>query len=710
MTDRKLAHTAKLVLLLAVTGLTAAKANAQQADTGEWVCEFCPFESGQRQDLAAGATNVSDDSAYFGDATGYAEAGGYANLDGNGSVASENHRLLWQVEDLGLDSRYAELSGARPGVFDYQLSYRQLPLYRFFTTDTIFRQSAAATLALPSGWVRAPVTSEFTELDANLARRNIESERRTLNLGGSYRAPGRFVFSANYRRQEHDGVGVYGGSFYTQSSLLPGGFDYVTDIVDFGVGYAGDNSFLSLDYYVSEFDNSYSELRWENPFTGAAGAETASLAQTPDNSYQQLSLSGNYRFANHPTVISYTAARGRMDQNASFLPYTSNANLTVSALPRASLDAEVDTTNMALSLSSKVHRKARLKFVYRYDERDNATAQDQWTRVIADTFNSGESETNTPYSFKRSRFGLSGDVDLLQTLRVSAGYDRKDVDRDFQEVAEQTEDIGWGRVRWRPNQVLEAIVRGGASERDIDSYNESVAADAGQNPLLRKYNLAYRYRRFGELTVNLNWPESPVSLTIDGIYADDDYSQSRLGLTSGVDGRVAADLSWALSGKTSLYVTGGYENIESDQAGSEQFAEPDWRARHSDYFYTAGAGFRARQIADKFDLQLDYMYSSGRSEITLNSDAAGESRFPNLETNLDYLRLRLAYRRSEKLEFDLNMRYQRFVAEDWALEGVGPATIPVILTMGAQPYDEEVVIVGLGFRYLLGSAKPAGTE
>ena len=34
--------------------------------------------------------------------------------------------------------------------------------------------------------------------------------------------------------------------------------------------------------------------------------------------------------------------------------------------------------------------------------------------------------------------------------------------------------------------------------------------------------------------------------------------------------------------------------------------------------------------------------------------------------------------------------------------GVGPATIPVVLTLGAQPYDDQVLIFGLGFRYLIG--------
>ena len=688
------------IFLSAIGSMVGPAAQAQAADTSEWLCEFCPFESGQQADVSVGASSVSDDSAYFGDASGYSEEGVYANLDGTGSFTSDTHRLQWQVEDLGLDSRVAALRGARPGSFNYNVAYRQIPRHQSFTSDSIFLQSDDGTLSLPAGWVRAPVTSGFTELDTNLERRDIESERRIFEVGGNYLPSSRFKFSANYRRQERDGLGVYGGSYFTQSSLLPGSFDYATDVVDFGIRYAADNGILSLDYYVSEFDNSNTELRWENPFTSSPGSEFAALARPPDNSFQQLSLSGRYRFSTFQTVASFTAAMGRMEQDEVLLPYTTNPNLAVSPLPRSSLDAKVDTTNFAFSLTSRPFQKLRVKLNYRYDERDNQTAQSDWSRVIADTFVSGESETNTPYSFERTALNLSAEYKLFQSVRISGGYDRKTIDRDFQEVAEQTEDTGWGGVRWRPGGAWDIDFRAGASERDMDQYNEIVGEALGQNPLMRKYNLAYRYRRFGQLRVAVSPAESPVSLTIEGLYADDEYTKSQLGITGGDDLRIAADLSWALSENASVYLSGGSENIESQQNGSELFAAPDWRATNEDQFNTAGVGFRIIQIADKFDLQMDYTRSDGTSKIIVDSASGGVSQFPDLKSTLDFLRVQFSYRRSNRLDYTMKLRYQKFTAEDWSLEGVDPATIPVVLTMGANPYDDEVLIVGLGVRYL----------
>ena len=140
-------------LILGALALAPA-VSAQSVDTSDWVCEYCPFEDGHRGDYAVGASQVSDDSAYFGNATGYDEEGTVANLDGDGSYGGDTYRMRWLAEDLALDSRALELEGSHPGVFDYYLDYSELPYRRFITTQTVFSGSSAG-LTLPSDWVTA---------------------------------------------------------------------------------------------------------------------------------------------------------------------------------------------------------------------------------------------------------------------------------------------------------------------------------------------------------------------------------------------------------------------------------------------------------------------------------------------------------------------------------------------------------------------------
>ena len=691
----------KLLLTLGTIAFAPAL-QAQEVDTSEWACEYCPFQDGHEGEYEVGASSVSDDSAYFGNATGYDEEGAYGNLDGVGSYASGAYRMNWTFEDLGLDSRAAELEGSHAGKFDYNIGFRQMPWRQFNTTSSIFAETADSLL-LPAGWVRAPTTDGFTALDSSLATRNIESDRNIYTIGGRYLAGSRFSFSLDYRRQENDGNKIQGGSTFTNASLLPMPFDYVTDEVDFEARYGADNSFVALSWYLSDFQNDNTALFWQQPFTGAAGADTLAQAQAPESRFQQLTIAGGYSFPELRTVMSLSASMGRITQDTAFLPYTTNANLATDPLARPSLDAEVDTTNIAASITSRVFDKGRINFSYRYDERDNTTVQDTWNRVIVDTIPDGGEELNIPYSFERSYLSLSGDYDLFDMLKVSAGYDRKDVDRTFQELASQSEDTGWGRLRLRPGKGFDIDLKGGASKRDSDNYDEAFAVAAGQNPLMRKYYLAYRYREFGEATLSWSPAAAPVSLSLTGLFADDEYTRSELGLTDADEISLALDFGWSVSENTSLYFNTGFDMIESTQFGSESFAEPDWRADSEDEFRTIGAGVNFRELGERFDLQLDYTRSEGTSSIDLDSAADPAAQFPDLETTLDYLRVRLGFRQSERIEWNLYALYQTFETEDWALQGVTPDALPLLLSLGATPYDDEQVIVGLGFRYRMGA-------
>jgi hypothetical protein len=97
------------------------------------------------------------------------------------------------------------------------------------------------------------------------------------------------------------------------------------------------------------------------------------------------------------------------------------------------------------------------------------------------------------------------------------------------------------------------------------------------------------------------------------------------------------------------------------------------------------------------------MRSEGTSKINLDSVVDGPAQFPDLETALDYLRVRLGFRQSERIEWNLYALYQTFESEDWALQGVTPDALPLLLSLGATPYDDEQVIVGIGFRYRMGA-------
>jgi MtrB/PioB family decaheme-associated outer membrane protein len=693
-----------LAAALALCSVTPVHA---QVDTSEWKCQFCPFAGGYDAEVGVGASYVTEDAARFGNANGYDQAGAYADVGGEGHYAKDSYRLNWFADDLGLASRALDVDGGRQGQFGFYLGYRELPYRLFDTTSTVYAAPAEDRLTLPAGWISGPETSDFTNLASSLRRQNIESDRKTISAGGHFVATSNFRLFADYRHQQRDGVDIVSGSNFTQASLLPRMLDFQTDLVDLGVGYANGPLNLSLAWFGSFFRNNVKSLSWENAFTSPVGEEQRRMAQEPDNDFQQVSLSGSYRFSAYDTVLAFSAAMGQGTQDETLLPYTINTNIAAAALPRTSLDGKVDTGNYAFTLTASPLAKARVKLAYRYDQRDNQTAQVPWSRVIVDSFASGETELNTPYSFKRKRLNASGSYDLFKDVRVSGGYDRTELDRDFQEVASQTEDSGWGRISWRATEWLDINAKGGASNRDIDRYDTTVAASLGQNPLLRKYNLAYRYREFGELTASASPANLPITVAFSALWADDSYTRSTIGITDGTATHWNVDLNWAASARTSIYVFGGQESIEADQAGSETFAGPDWFANHKDDFLILGGGMQLTELWDNTSLRLDYTRTDGETRISIDTSAAGPGPFPNIDSTLDSLRLTMNYQRSEKLGFDLSLRYESFQTNDWAIAGVQPDTIPTVLSLGADPYNYDVWVIGLSFRYRIGAAKAA---
>ncbi len=693
-------RTLKRSVALALAAPAAAWA---QVDTTDWACEYCPFEEGYRADYEAGGTYVNEDAGRFGNGTGLDEKGGYINLDGEGSYAKDGKQMRWYADDLGLRSRLLHIEGGQQGTFGLNLAYSELPYRLFDTSSTIFAASGDE-LSVPAGWVRAPTTAGMTALSSSLVGRPIETDRQTLEVGGHYMPSVAVSLFADYRRRQRDGVAIDSASTFTQGIFLPRPIDDYTDEMNLGARYASGALNVQLEWYASFYRNDVSSLTWDNPFTGFPGADQGRTAVAPDNDFTQVSLSGGYFAEPFDTNIVFSVAMGQGEQTASLLPYTINPLLSPPSLPVAALDGKVDTSNYAFTVTSRPFDKTRVKLSYRYDERDNKTPVSMWERVITDAVTSGQPEANVPYSFERSRLNLSASYQLFDSLRLSAGYDRGQTDRDFQEVAEQTEDTGWGKLRWRPTGYVDVSVRGGTSRRDVDRYDETVAIGLGQNPLMRKYNLAYRYREFGELAVSASLPNAPVSAGITWLMADDSYTLSELGMTESTEDRLTVDLSWAVNETATVYVTAGSETIEAQQLGSETFGSPDWSADHDDDFSHYGAGFRILNIGEKTSIELDYTRSTGETDIVVTRFGGAASSLPKLESNMDILGIDVSYAFSDRIDTNLYVRYEQADFDDWALDGVGPATVPAVLTFGASAFDYDVWAVGVGFRYRVGGS------
>jgi hypothetical protein len=89
---------------------------------------------------------------------------------------------------------------------------------------------------------------------------------------------------------------------------------------------------------------------------------------------------------------------------------------------------------------------------------------------------------------------------------------------------------------------------------------------------------------------------------------------------------------------------------------------------------------------------LNLTYARGTGNVNVDSRFSGSSAFPRLRTNLKIAIADVSYRLTDTIGVSVRMRYEDFDTSDWAL--VEPATLPQVLTLGAEPYAYSVFNAG----------------
>ena len=707
---------AALAALTVSTFGSAQAAEPTNVDTSDWACNECPFEDSGKVDsqLELGAISVSDDAARFGRYSGLDQQGVRPVVNASARQTLESG-ARWSAEarDLGLGASAVELRGGKPGL-DLKLGYEQLPNNLFDTARSPYEVSPFGFDSLPSGWVRGLNTRQMPSLASSLQPIDIESGRRTVSARLRAALGADWSTYAGYRQQKRDGTWRQSASFGFSAIELPKPLEDVTESVALGLRYAGERLTAQFGYDGSFYSNRNIALAWDNPYLGPAQGQ---LAQAPDNSAHQFSGTMNYRFGER-TSLAAVAAFGQLRQDDAFLPYTINALPMVGALPRSSLDGEVQTTHLSLALMTGLDgiapflRTARVKVDYRYDKRDNNTPQNAYAYIVTDQFTSTPA-TNQPYGFENQRVTVSGDYDLRQllrfwpasqTLRISGGWRHDEVKRSLQEATDSTEDTGWGRLTWRPADWIDLGVKWGGANRDIDRYQPVAAIMAPQNPLLRKYNMADRERQFAEGSIGVRAGEK-LSFIVTGRYANDDYVSSPLGLRNSRESGGTFGANWTATDKLTIFADAAYAKVRALQAGSAAFLVADWTADSNDLFRSASAGFRITGIAKGIDLDVRGFVANSNGDTVLTTPTV--SSLPQLRTRMNGAEIGASWQRSAPLSLRAALRYEHFDADDYALDGVLPSTVPTLLSLGAAAYDYDLVTVMLSWRYMFGATEAA---
>ena len=692
------ATSAVLLLTLLLSTQLLATEPGDDVDTSAWLCDFCGYKQGWFGTLDIGPGYASDASLKFADYRGIEDKGAFISINGDVHYLDRDGRYFdLYARDLGIENRQLEMRGGRQGRYEIRLAYREIPKYRGFGTQTVFLGVGGEQLVLPTDWVRARTTEGMSALGTSLIPTALKTKREIFEAGLSLRMSRQWRYGLDYQHTKKTGTRAFGaGVFTNQAAHFPAPVDFSVNRFDTDLEYSGKRSRLRLGFSISNFNNRYASVTWENPFDPLGNTAQLRAALEPDSKFHQFSLTGSFR----PTKrvrLSGQASIGRITQNDAFLPYSINPDFAELQLPRASLDGKLNTStiNLATRLTANLSSRLNLRLRMKFDDRDNRTPVDFYTPVITDLEQRPETP-NRPYSFKRSQYWADFSYRVHPSVSLNGGAKQKDYERTLQSVRKTRDNTWWGEINIDHWSVAQLRLKLETSNRDISPYQQVSDPGLQENILMRKFNLADRQRDRVLIELDLS-PTGRLSIGLGYFISEDRYQQSILGLMESNEDSLSLDLGYALKANLSLHAFATRETYDSDISGAANPTATAWIANTKDRFTTLGFGMSGK-LSDDLDIRVDYISSDSRGSIATDS-GAGEPPFPDLKTNLRNATISLNYRATRKWGLSLQAEHERYSSSDWQIDGLGNDGISAILTLGPQSPNYSITVLRLLANY-----------
>ncbi len=676
------------VLLLLFSNVQAGISQSEiEKITANWKCKWCPSEKEEpysKGEVEAGIGSVSNNSFKHGNYTGLDEQGVY--LVGNASYEykdNDSNYVDVGVRDIGLDSRELEVNGGKQGAYDVDFQYAALPSLKADTARTPYRGVENQTL--PAGWIQGATTANMTQLANSLRDVDIYTERKTIDVGGTYYASPSLSYDLSFQQQTKQGRKTMGLALLTSSTILAVPVDTSTKQGGIKASYRARQWQASLGYNFSSFVNEHESIYWENAYSNPA-VPAGQAALEPENKMQQLTFEGAYNFSTDTRALLSVAA-GQMQQDADFLPYTVNGSLAPPSLPRTSLDGKVNTFNTTLRLSTHWDEAWGFSAQYRHNEQANDTPRATYDYVIADAALSTTARANFPYSFRESELSLQGRYQIDKQRHIKLDYEHAMDDRTYQEVESSDEDTLSATYRSSVNEQLQWFLQLKASNRTGDEYTPVAEISPPENTLLRKYNLADRNRSSAVVSLSYSFSDA-LQLSAYADYANDNYSDSDVGLQESRQSTYSLELQYRVNKAFSMNFDYGVTGIESTQAGAS------WSADNEDNIYVAHIGANYGFLNNKLLFGADYTYANAVGDITVS---AGNG-FPGLKSTRKTFALFADYSLNDKSLIHMFFGYENYEEEDWAIEGVLPNTLNTVLTLGEVSPSYEIGVFAISYK------------
>ncbi|QYJ87392.1 MtrB/PioB family decaheme-associated outer membrane protein [Shewanella mesophila] len=674
-------------------GYGISSANRDSLKLDGWKCQRCAVTTGTHGQIGIGAAHNDGEDSRFGNTTGTDKDGVVASLEANVTHQNETgYRTRFKADKLGYENGSAALTTGKPGQYAITAAYRGITHYDTNQALTPYT-TQNGRWQLPQQWQAGATTAQMSELNASSVATELKIARDRYRLNGAYRGDF-YKAEIDYQHEQRQGQRTASANLLTNSTMLAQRIDDSTDELNAKLYLSGDNWLAGIDAGLSHYSNDEQSLHWQSAFTptfGAAYFGQSSVA--PDN--KAYRIAGSTQFSDAGQQVLMHIGFTRMTQDQAYLPATINGPSPM--LPSANLDGQVDIIEMKLNYSGRITRELSLRASYDYRDRDNKTEINSYPQIVTDSYYAGNA-ANPEYDRTKQQVNIAAKYRIAPAAYIDVGYEydhNNYSDLDRQSLQELTL---FGKFNYRVSSQWQLWLKAQASDRSGSSYQAVNTTSSPSNPLLRKSYLADRERQ--RYALYTSYSGDSYNISANAHWMQDDYTDTLIGLTNVETQGYDLSAQYTINDNLNLNAFLNQDWRDSDQAGSSNYATPNWYSSSEEQSTLIGAGINYANLMDKkLNLGLDYTYADGQSDTQvvqgLRSPYGSDfSTKHNINAFADY-------RVSERVGLRFDWIYEQYQDADWANQGLTLDTLPNVLSFGDLSHDYGAHYFGLTLSYQL---------
>lgn len=585
--------------------------------------------------------------------------------------------------------------------------------------DAIARQYAANRSGVNFAFLNSLVTPSLSAqsgIDLALQR---ERGRAELRLTPDKPYDVRVIY-AHEKRTGDRAVGTSFGFGNVVESPEP--INYRTQDLGATAEYGADWGRVNASFNYNWFTNNILSHTFDNPwrrtdstdasaYTGPAsgsigGPSFGRASLWPSNTAVTGGLGVAFKLAGK-SRLGASVALGQWTQNeAAFIPYTTNTAIATGALPASKLDGKIDTLNFNAYFLSRFAKGVTFQARYKRYDLDNKTPQIRFPGYVRyDAVFEDIPRISVPYGYTNDRFDASLAYDFGK-VTLEGAYRHEKMDRTERETEKTDYNAFLGKADLRANDwlVLRATLEVG--KRDYDGLEILRSEEASFQEAGAPANLLavptnsplYAGTGCGSVVCNLRFdqakkkvnrygghliltPGGSATITTSYLYGKDDYNETQFGLISAKTQTFSLDVDYTPTERATLFGYYTYEKISDFQRGRQSGATvsinplDNWTSNVDDKVNTFGAGGTFNLVKDKLDLNLNGSYQKVDGNNALFSPPGGTPDFavsiPNYDdTKIYTLGGEFQYKLTKVLVLGLGGWYEQYKISDAQTSGL----------------------------------------